>query len=50
LTNKQVKKLLRENYPESEGGAAYISWCRTFIRKTEPDVPTDAEARKRQGL
>ncbi len=47
-TNKQAKARMKVDFPKGEASAAYISWCRNAVRKTDPSVPTDAEAREQK--
>lgn len=48
-TNEQVLQLVRSKFPHAQTTPASIAWYRSQMRKKDPRVPTDAQARHKAG-
>jgi len=46
-TNAEVLEIVRKKFPGSSTSLASISWYRSKLRRTDPMVPTDRQARER---
>lgn len=45
MTNAEVLKEVRSNFPHAKTSSASVAWYRSKLRKEDSSVPTDAEAK-----
>lgn len=48
MTNQEVLEAVRERFPAAKTSAASVSWYRSTLRREDPEVLTDAQARSRK--
>lgn len=48
-TNAEALEVVRERFPHAKTTPASIAWYRSQMRKEDPHVPTDAQARHARG-
>jgi len=48
-TNKETLNTVKTKFPHAATSMASVSWYRSKLRKDNPDVPTDREAREKSG-
>ena len=48
-TNQDALEAVKAKFPHAATSMASISWYRSKLRKDNPDIPTDREARERRG-
>jgi len=48
-TNEEVLAAVKDKFPHSATSMASVSWYRSKLRKDDPSIPTDREARERRG-
>tara|TARA_R110002074_G_scaffold49179_8_gene125548 strand:- start:170 stop:514 length:345 start_codon:yes stop_codon:yes gene_type:complete len=49
MTNAEALELVRKRFPHARTTASSIAWYRSQMRKEDPHVPTDAQARHARG-
>ncbi len=49
MTNAEALEVVRKRFPHARTTAASIAWYRSQMRKEDPHVPTDAQARHARG-
>lgn len=49
MTNAEALEAVRKRFPHARTTAASIAWYRSQMRKEDPHVPTDAQARHARG-
>lgn len=49
MTNAEALEKVRKRFPHARTTAASIAWYRSQMRKEDPHVPTDAQARHARG-
>ncbi len=48
-TNQEVLDLIKDKFPGASTSLASVSWYRSKLRRTDPSVPTDRQARETRG-
>lgn len=48
-TNQEVLKIIEKKYAGASTSLGSISWYRSKLRRTDPAVPTDRQARAKRG-
>ncbi len=47
-TNEETLNAVKEKFPQAATSLASVSWYRSKLRKDDPNIPTDREARGRR--
>ena len=48
-TNQEVLDIVRKQFPGASTSLGSVSWYRSKLRRTNPTVPTDRQAREQRG-
>lgn len=48
-TNLEVVAIVRKKFPGASTSSGSVSWYRSKLRRTDPSVPTDRQAREQRG-
>lgn len=48
-TNLEVVDVVKKQFPGASTSSGSVSWYRSKLRRTDPSVPTDRQARERRG-
>ena len=48
-TNLEVLEIVRKKFPGASTSLGSVSWYRSKLRRTDPSVPTERQAREKRG-